>query len=234
MIDIKLYGAHTAGYSFVKKSISEFLNFHHIKHCISEIDNIELLLKDNIDSVPTVIINDDAPVAIKEIGNLQIALKKIFKQIVEHSEIKELRKILCYFDYSKESFIIVDLIRKSHGSQHYILSLFDIKNFNGSIIKSGFQKIEKITENLEQTFIGDLSCNLFIQPAHLEFNNNEKFINFDDFELIFIPITAGFDHKSLDLDRKIKNTHSLLIYNIDEPKYLKYVHNELKDIVNSI
>jgi hypothetical protein len=233
MLSLQLYGTHTHGYEFIKKSIHDYLSFHGIENNIIEIDNIAQFIKDEISSVPSVRIGNEQPFEINESGNLHFAIKQIYRQFVKQLEIKSMRNILCFFDYSVESIQIVNWLKHYYSNSYYTLYLFDINEYHLYKFKNDHTLLDSISKNFEQSFVGDLWCNLVIKGLPIEYINNEVNIDYEDYERIIIPYTKNtipyFYNKS---EAKILETHQMISCDTFKDKAIKFVRS--KDVSKEI
>jgi hypothetical protein len=181
-MDIKLYGTKTLGYSFIKKAITDYIDFHHIKYNLFEINRIDQFISDNIASLPSVVIDSDLPIEVNEAGDLSKSLKMIFRKIGTRERV---RNILCLFDFNTDTIEIVNHIRNYYNNEYYTVYLVDITDYTNENRRN---KIDQFARLFEQSYLGDLSSKLLIEPIVISKSESQQ-IDFTDYELIIIPYT---------------------------------------------
>ncbi|MBK8699209.1 MAG: universal stress protein [Saprospiraceae bacterium] len=179
MVELKLYGTGTSGYQYLKKSLLDFLEFNHIESKIEEVNEVARFIADNIDSVPSLIINGDKPIEISKEGDFKKSINKIYHRITQIYGAKLTRKILVPTDFSSSASTALHFAKLFCKNKYYTIELMHVHHpdyveilkhpYDAEKIEGEKEKILKKTAfNAEQDFIGDLTTITPVDPVFKE------------------------------------------------------------------
>jgi hypothetical protein len=237
MLNIKLYGKRTSGYSFVKEHLTEFLLFNNLEYDIVEINNVTDFIDDHINSIPCVTINDSFKIEVSKQESIKKAILQLYHGIIDIVGINSVKKIIIPFDYSKASINAFQQTKSFLKTNHCVIQLaflpsLTINDEDACKIERIYteEKMKSICEKLENDYIGDVAN---ITPIYSQAVGRcqwpELFKNNSNVEGDII--LYNFDSQLIPLDRvslqNIFNGHkdTLIIYNTTKVSELKGVAN---------
>ena len=179
MVQLKLYGTGTSGYQYLKKSIENFIDFNHIDAKIEEVNDVSRFIADNINSVPSIIINGDTPIEISNDGDFKKSINKIYHRIAHIYGQRLTRKILVPTDFSSSAATALHFAKIFSKNKYFTLHLLHVHHpayievakhplEAEHIIEDKVHKLEMTASNAELDFIGDLSTTIPIEPIFQE------------------------------------------------------------------
>lgn len=251
MLNIKLYGKRTSGYSFVKEHLTEFLLFNNLDYELTEINNVSDFINDHINSIPYVTINDTIKVEVSKQESIKKAILLLYHSIIDTVGISCIKKIIIPFDYSKASINAFQQTKAFIKTNHYTIQLafmanLSIKDDEACKIEKIYtaDKMKSICEKLEDDYIGDVAN---ITPIYSQAISRchwpELFKNNCSIEGDIV--LYNFDSQLIPIDRKgienIFNAHkdTLIIFNntqLNELKsvadWMKFGYKELVEVSN--
>lgn len=103
MINLKLYGQPTSTYEYAKMAVLEAAEKAGIKINLTEINDINVFIKEGIKSVPTFKINNHLEINYSKKMDMTAFLKKTIQSILKEENYGVMKKVLVPIDFSSTS-----------------------------------------------------------------------------------------------------------------------------------
>ena len=103
MIDIKIYGTGSSGHQLAKEKLSKCLDVAGIEYHLKDITNIQEIMEDQIDYVPSVKVNESRLFELKQNGQYSRSLREAIQKILQIENYGKMTKIIVPTDFSEAS-----------------------------------------------------------------------------------------------------------------------------------
>lgn len=180
MIEIKFYGTNTSTYQFINKILMEFIEFHQLDVKVIQISDVASFIRDQIISVPTIILDEENKYEFKDSENFQKSIKEVLHKILELSVNKSrVKKIMVATDFSDTSIAALYFAKSFFKSTYYLLDIVNVFRINpvdvihqpdmvSKLEEDSKYNLSQIASELEAEFIGDFSNNVIVNSRSIE------------------------------------------------------------------
>lgn len=151
MEKVKIYGAPTSRYEYFKFKLNNYLKDNHIEVEIEEVNDVEQLIKDKVESIPTLRINEHIDLSYNEKQGIEEFISEALQTIIQEYAPDKLTKILVPIDFSDVSlnaYIYAKEMLKESGGEINLLYVNHPSPIviNGVVIEDKFDKQDKMAQ----------------------------------------------------------------------------------------
>ncbi|GLR17191.1 universal stress protein [Portibacter lacus] len=144
MTAVKIYGAETSRYEYFKFNLDEFIKKHDLNIMIEEIKDINKIIEENVQSIPTLRINSHVDIVYNDEKGIDQFISEAKKEIVHEFAPGLLTSILIPVDFSEMSLNALNYgmdLSKKIGSEIELLHV----NHPSPMVVEGAVILDKIS-----------------------------------------------------------------------------------------
>jgi nucleotide-binding universal stress UspA family protein len=160
MLDIKIYGTGTPSYQLAKTKLTEALQNANISYKLQEITNVEEIIRDHVDSVPAVCVNDRHLFQMKPNGQYNKTLRETIQKVLQLGKYGSMKKIIVPTDFSDASFTAYNFANSLARKINAVLLLTHVYHPVSTDIQQLVavnEEAERVREDKLQGFVSSLN-----------------------------------------------------------------------------
>lgn len=165
-LKITIYGTESPSHQLARYKLIDMLDYAKIAYTLEDITDVNVIVKENISSVPSVRIDEGPLFEIKSNGNFNKSLRKAIQHILRLKNYGNMPKIIVTTDFSEASLNAYNfahhLALKLHGviklTHVYYPTSTDINQFaivNDEVEKIRQNKLQEYVDSFNQDWIGE-------------------------------------------------------------------------------
>jgi nucleotide-binding universal stress UspA family protein len=173
MLHIKIYGTGTPGHQLTKAKLTKYLMDAGIDHTVKDVTNIQEIMADQIESIPTIKVNDKALYEIKQNGRFASSLRHAVQQILKIDNYGKMAKIIVPTDFSDASsnaYNFANHLAKDIGGVLLMTHIYyptssDVNQFvipNEEAEKIHREKLNQLVQSINHDLMGNFVKEPFI------------------------------------------------------------------------
>jgi hypothetical protein len=174
MIDIKIYGTGSSGHKLAKEKLTKCLSVAGIEYHLTDVTNIQEIMEDQIDYVPSVKVNENRLFELKQNGQYSRSLREAIQKILQIENYGKMIKIIVPTDFSEASnnaynfahHLSKDLQGVIQIAHIYYPTSTDVNQFvviNEEAEKIHKKKLDEFVQDVNQDWIGTFVKEPFVE-----------------------------------------------------------------------